>query len=176
MTGASGHGRWGRGRRWRAWRFGVRDCFGNAWQRADRSSSADLGGADMAFRAKCGYWTLAGGGLCGMSVYVTGLAVRGFLARCPWPMRQRGPGRAGRREDPQTSGAGGGGGGGRASRGVVGQASAGVGRRMWAKISKLGAIVRNASYRSVITNIRRVRYRNRGLIGLKRPEAYATDT
>ena len=27
-----------------------------------------------------------------MSVCVTALAVRGFLARCPWPMRQRGPG------------------------------------------------------------------------------------
>ena len=80
----------------------------------------------------------------GMSVYVAGLAVRGFLARCPWPMRQRGPG-AGRspggRADERRSGAGGRREGveGRRGASVGGSRAADVGKRRAAQLEKRGS-------------------------------------
>ena len=146
-TGESGHGRWGRGRRWRAWRCttsivhhhdgGVRRVVGRVVSGCGGRGGVGRGGEGgggvgagvrllsvgegrppgagrAGLRLVGDGRRAAGGGLWGMSVYVTGLAVRGFLARCPWPMRQRCPGAARSPGGPADERRGGSGGGGRA--------------------------------------------------------------
>ena len=46
-----------------------------------------------------------GAGMRRWRVVLAGLAVRGSLVRCPWPIRQVASGRAGRRDEPLTSAA-----------------------------------------------------------------------